>query len=182
MLQRHFPQEETAVRSAAARPIALVLLLAAHGAGRAAAAVSPLGADFALDPDVSCAASDPRLATLASGDLVAVWRDERGVWVRRFDAQGAPRSSDATQVASGYSIAFPRVAPLANGGFAIAWFDQASAQIVVRRADAAGQLGAAFDVLPAAAFTSFNASGLAVRAGAGDRLGVAFTVWGGATY
>lgn len=170
------------MRSAAARPIALVLLLAAHGAGRAAAAVSPLGADFALDPDVSCAASDPRLATLASGDLVAVWRDERGVWVRRFDAQGAPRSSDATQVASGYSIAFPRVAPLANGGFAIAWFDRARAQIVVRRADAAGQLGNASDVLPSTAVTSFNPSGLAVRAGAGDRLGVAFTVWGGATY
>ena len=167
--------------SRAARLLALASVLTALGVSPAAAAVTPLGSDFALDPNVSCAASDPQLTALASGDLVAVWRSEQGVWARRFDAQGVPRSPEATQVASGFT-SFPRVAPLAGGGFAIAWFDLTRHQIVVRRADAAGGLGAPFDVLPVLPLYYYDVSGLAVRAGAGDRLGIAFTQWGGAVF
>ncbi|HEV8241591.1 MAG TPA: Kazal-type serine protease inhibitor [Thermoanaerobaculia bacterium] len=166
-----------------ARLLTVVLPAMALGVAPAAAAVSRLGTDFALNPEVSCAATDPQLAALANGDLVAVWRTEQGVWARRFDARGVPRFPYATQVASGYSMAFPRVAPLADGGFAIAWFDQARRQIVVRRADADGHLGAPADVLPSA-LPDFDGelSGLALGAGVGDRLGVAYTVAVGATF
>jgi hypothetical protein len=155
--------------------LALLLALTALGVSPAAAILSPLGTDFALDSSVSCAASEPQVAVLASGHLVAVWRTEQCVWARRFAPQGVPHSAFATQVASGY-MRLPRVAPLADGGFAIVWFDLARTQIVVRRADAAGHLGAPSDVLPAGSYVSPN--DMAVRAGAGDRLGIAFTTSG----
>lgn len=83
-----------------------------------------------------------------SGNFVLVWQDGSDaagprVWVRRYDAAGAPRAADAvvsiSQNPASGSIANASVAVDSSGAFTVLWqFDDGSQSVLARRFNASG--------------------------------------------
>jgi hypothetical protein len=104
---------------------------------------TPVGAEIRVDPEPNFASIDsPGLAVTSGGSFAVAWlRTDvltTSVLSRRFDALGAPLE-DTQTVASGPagSLASPRLAGAADGGFLVVWQSSTLGAIFARRYDAA---------------------------------------------
>jgi len=97
----------------------------------------------------------PAVAALTDGGFVVAWLAQTvppffdppfqpsasRISARSFDAAGQPLGDTVPLTASGSIAWFPRLAPLATGGFVAAWLDQSptGSALVARRFDSSGQ-------------------------------------------
>jgi Ca2+-binding RTX toxin-like protein len=91
---------------------------------------------------------NPTITALADGGFVVTWEDDTGstsdLYGRKFDAAGAPVGSDFT-ITLDLAVSGAEVAPLASGGFVVAWI--AGADVKAQLFDAAGaEDGGEFDL------------------------------------
>ncbi|MBK7954247.1 MAG: hypothetical protein IPK02_09950 [Candidatus Accumulibacter sp.] len=91
-----------------------------------------VGSEFQVNTYTPAAQTEAKLASLADGGFVVVWRSEGqdgssgGVYGQRYDASGAPAGSEfqvSTTVAASDQT-HPQALGLADGSFVIAWADQ----------------------------------------------------------
>lgn len=99
---------------------------------------SPVGADLVVNSEVAFDQTDARVAASATGDgFLVVWTDASAaepdasgtaVRGRLIDADGVPRGPDVVlaSTVAGDQL-HPAVAPLPDGGFAVAWEDHSQA-------------------------------------------------------
>lgn len=115
-------------RTPAAAALATAALAAAVAAPGAAALPPFVPPVFVLNTTAPCSQHSPDLAVLGAGGFVATWSGELeegvGVAARRLDADGAPLGDELGLVDSApHGARQPRVAPAADGGFAVAWYE-----------------------------------------------------------
>ncbi len=101
------------------------------GGGRLRAQVfdtdgSRVGAEFLVDSDVGYSASSARIAMLADGRFMAVWRAHgvsgKEIHARLFNADGS-RVGDEFRIVPAVDSdqGFPEITPLADGRFVVSW-------------------------------------------------------------
>ncbi|AXQ27853.1 hypothetical protein D0B54_03800 [Solimonas sp. K1W22B-7] len=154
---------------------ALLLPLAA-----AAAPGAPQGPPFRLDtPGLVQRVGQVDVAGMASGRFVAAWRGENnvqsagdGIYLRRFDAAGAPLEADDHVEGSAGNAHSPAVASNDSGAYAVAWAETKNfgyEDIYVRAYDAAGQpRGPALQVNEEASYRIRNIEPAVAMAANGD--------------
>jgi hypothetical protein len=111
---------------------------------------APLGAEFQVNTLTTSAQEAAAVASDADGNFVVVWQsfggdgNGFGIIARRFDANGAPLSSDfvVNETTTGNQLR-PRVAATPSGAFVVVWQDDAGGDgelegVFGRRFDAAG--------------------------------------------
>ena len=115
---------------------------------------APVGAAFQLPNSSGFTSAD--VASLGSGDFVAVGKTSILVAIERYDASGALVGS---QIIFDDPFNSPRdfsITGLSNGGFAVAWKSADLARILVRAYDAAGNAASAIISYPATGTTEVS--------------------------
>jgi hypothetical protein len=104
----------------------------------------PAGPEFLVDTYQGVGLF-PRVASDASGNFIVIWQNSttlrRGVWGRRFDADGAPLGEEfQINAYAGSSASLPSVAMNDNGMFVVVWgsYYGSGAKILGRLFDSAG--------------------------------------------
>ena len=77
----------------------------------------------------------PSITALSDGSYLLVW-DAGGIYAQRYDANGVANGA-ATRLTPQFShYDFPKIKPLANGGYAVLWSDSSLSDLKVQRYDA----------------------------------------------